>query len=249
MHADCQPILEQARQAASQGEWQQAYELYLQADAATSLAGTDLPVFARVAYTTGHLDLTITAWERLYALAMHEGNQLTSALAAVQTAMHLLFDSALMAPVRGWLRRADDLLEGSDETPVHAWRAVVRNYERTLSGDFVAAREWARQAVAIGNRLDPSAAAIGRVAEARALVLDGDVEQGLRLLDEAGVSLLAGEIIRWLAASSTARSFAASRAWPSSIWLSSGPMQWNGGTTASRSAASTVAAEFIVPRY
>ena len=49
--------------------------------------------------------------------------------------MHLLFDTALMAPVRGWLARAEQLLDGEGETPVHAWFAVVRSYERMLSGD------------------------------------------------------------------------------------------------------------------
>jgi hypothetical protein len=187
-------LLEQARLATSRGEWDRAYEVYLQADAAAQLQAEDLPVLARVAYATGHLDVTITTWERLYRVGREQDDRLTSALAAVQTAMHLLFDTALMAPVRAWLRRAEDSLEDGVETPVHAWVAVVRNYERLLSGDLASARLWAQKAVAIGDRLEPSAAAIGRVAEARALILDGEVEYGLRLLEEAGVSLMTGEI-------------------------------------------------------
>ena len=41
---------------------------------------------------------------------------------------------------------------------------------------------------------DPAACAIGRVAEARLLILDGDVPQGLALLDEAGVATVSGEL-------------------------------------------------------
>ena len=108
--------------------------------------------------------------------------------------MHLLFDTALMAPVRGWIKRAERLLEGHDETPVHAWLAVVRNYERLLSGDFESARQWARQAIEVGTKCDPAAAAIGRVAEARSLILAGDVSQGLGLLDEAAVAVVSGEL-------------------------------------------------------
>ena len=45
-----------------------------------------------------------------------------------------------------------------------------------------------------GCEHDPAAAAIGRVAEARLLILDGDVREGLALLDEAGVAAVAGDL-------------------------------------------------------
>ena len=106
--------------------------------------------------------------------------------------MHLLFDTALMAPVRGWLRRAERLLDPASETPAHAWFAVVRTFERLLSGDLDAAREWAGRAVEAGAGTDPAAAAIGRVAQARLVILDGDVERGLELLDEAGAAAMSG---------------------------------------------------------
>ncbi len=126
---------------------------------------------------------------------MRAGDHLAAAGAAVRVALHLLFDTALLvAPVRGWIRRAERLLEGHDEAPVHAWLAVVRNYERLLSGDFQSARHWARRAIEVGTRCDPAAAAVGRVAEARSLVLDGEVQQGLGLLNEAAVAAVSGEL-------------------------------------------------------
>jgi tetratricopeptide (TPR) repeat protein len=108
--------------------------------------------------------------------------------------MHLLFDTALLAPVRGWLTRAERLLEGVAETPVHAWLAAVRSYERLLSGDFDTARHWARRAVDVGTGREPAAAALGRMAEARSLILQGDVRQGLDLMNEAAVATVSGEI-------------------------------------------------------
>ena len=72
--------------------------------------------------------------------------------------------------------------------------AVVRAYERMLTGDVPGARQWARQAIEVGSTCDPAACAIGRVAEARLLILDGDVQQGLALLDEAGVATVSGEL-------------------------------------------------------
>ena len=63
-----------------------------------------------------------------------------------------------------------------------------------LSGDLPGARQWARRAIEVGSRCDPAACAIGRVAEARLLILDGEVQQGLALLDEAGVATVSGEL-------------------------------------------------------
>jgi tetratricopeptide (TPR) repeat protein len=186
--------LERAREAARRGEWQQALDLLLAADASTPLNGTDLPLLASVAYAAGRLDVTISAWERAHARSVDAGDRLSAAGAAVRVAMHLLFDTALMAPVRGWIKRAERLLEGYDETPVHAWLAVVRNYERLLSGDFESAQHWARQAIEVGTKCNPAAAAIGRVAEARSLILAGDVSPGLELLDDAAMAVVSGEL-------------------------------------------------------
>ena len=186
--------VEQAREAQGRGEWQQAHELLIEADAAAPLRGPDLALLAEVAYAAGHLDVTIATWERVYAQNMREGEALAASGAAVRVAMHLLFDTAMMAPVRGWLNRAERLLDGAGETPVHAWLAVVRNYERLLSGDFQAARQWARRAIDVGTKCEPAAAAVGRIAEARSVILAGDVSQGLSLLDEAAVATTSGEL-------------------------------------------------------
>jgi tetratricopeptide (TPR) repeat protein len=189
-----QGLVERARQAAASGEWQQAFDLLTAADADGLLAPTDLPVLGEVAYAAGHLDVAIEAWERAHAVCMQTDDQVGAAGAAVRVALHLLFDTALMAPVRGWLGRAERLLEGRGETPAHAWFAVVRSYERMLTGDLPGARQWARQAIDVGTKHDPAACAIGRVAAARLFILDGDVQQGLALLEQAGMATVSGDL-------------------------------------------------------
>ena len=187
-------LVERARDAAARNDWRQAFDLLMEADTDGLLAPTDLPVLGEVAYAAGQLDVTIEAWERAHAACVQAGDQVAAADAAVRVAMHLLFDTALMAPVRGWLARAERLLEAQGETPAHAWFAVVRTYERMLTGDLAGARPWARRAIAVGSRCDPAACAIGQVAEARLLILDGDIQQGLALLDEAGVATVSGDL-------------------------------------------------------
>ena len=186
-------LVEQGRKAASTGDWAGAFALLVRADQHTGLTIDDLGLLAEVAYAAGHLDVTIDAWERAHAKAAQAGDRLAAADAATRVALHLLMDTALMAPVRGWVRRAERLLEGYDQTPAHAWLALIRSYDRLLIGDLGSARGWAARAIA-GSSGNPAAAAIGRVAEAHALILAGDVSKGLDLVEEAAVATISGEL-------------------------------------------------------
>jgi tetratricopeptide (TPR) repeat protein len=183
-----------AREAAARGEWQEAYDALVKADADGLVGPAELPLLGEVAYAAGHLDMTIEAWERMHVLAARSGDPVAAAGAAVRVAMHLLLDTALMAPVRGWLARAERLLDGREETPAHAWLAVVRSYERMLTGDVQGARQWSERAIEVGSMREAAACAVGRVAAARLRILDGEVEEGLALLDEAGVAAVSGDL-------------------------------------------------------
>jgi tetratricopeptide (TPR) repeat protein len=187
-------VVQSGRDAAARGDWQAAFDLLMKADTGGFAGPAELPLLGEVAYAAGHLDVAIEAWERAHAACVQAGDHVAAAGAAVRVAMHLLFDTTLMAPVRGWLARAEHLLDGQDENPAHAWLAAVRAYERMLTGDLTGARPWARRAIEVGAKCDPAACAIGRVAEARLLILDGDVEQGLALLNDVGVATVSGDL-------------------------------------------------------
>src|SRR5829696_6350182 len=150
-------LVDRARSAVARGGWQEAFDLLMEADGDGLLTPAELPVLGEVAYAAGHLDVTIEAWERAHAACMKAGDQVAAAAAAARVAMHLLFDTALMAPVRGWLARAERLLVGRGETPAHAWLGVVRAYERILAGDPAAARPWVCRAIEVGSACDPAA--------------------------------------------------------------------------------------------
>lgn len=147
------------------------------------------------AYREGDFEGAITAWEQLHALHLAAGDRLGAARAATTLAIYLMMDTGLMAPVRGWAARADRLLEGAGECDTHAWLAMAKTYERLLSGDMASARRWADVAVDVGSRHGaPAPVAIGRVALARLQIFDGHVDEGLRLLDEAAVAIVSGEL-------------------------------------------------------
>lgn len=194
VEADVLPV-EQARDAASRGDYQQAYDQLMEADAATPLGFEGLALLAEVAYAIGHLEVTFEVWERAHAQGVHAGDDVAAATAAARIAMHLIMDTGLLSPVRAWVKRAELLLDGAGAAPAHAWLALARTYERLLSGDFPAARSWARRAVEVGTaQNEPTPAGMGRVAEARGLILEGDLDAGLELLDEAAAVTVSGEL-------------------------------------------------------
>src|SRR5687767_4923291 len=119
-------LADRCRDAAARGNFRQAYVLLIEADASAPLARPELGLLAEAAYATGHVDVTIESWERVHAESLRQGDAMASASAAVRVVMHFMMDTALMAPVRGWLNRAEPLLAGTGETRVHAWQAVVR---------------------------------------------------------------------------------------------------------------------------
>ena len=187
-------LLERGREAASAGDWPRAYGLLVRADEHTRLTVEDLGLLAEVAYAIGQVEVTIEAWERAHTEAVRAGDSLAAAGAATRVALHLLMDTALMAPIRGWVKRAERLLERYDETPVHAWVAVIKSYERLMIGDVRAAGHWAGRAIATGSTGNPAAVALGRVAQAHTVILAGEVRRGLDLVEEAAVATVSGEL-------------------------------------------------------
>lgn len=154
---------------------------------------------AEAAYAAGDPEGAVTAWERLYAARLAGGDPEGAAQAACRVALHLLCDTGLMSPVRGWLGRAERLLDElgdpGEPQPARALVAMVRGYERFLSGDDAAAERSAGLAVQLGDRLGVlPAVVVGRTALGRLRILAGAVEQGLALLDEVAAQLMSGEV-------------------------------------------------------
>ncbi|MEZ5244154.1 MAG: hypothetical protein R2707_03590 [Acidimicrobiales bacterium] len=183
-----------ARAAVDRGEWQLAIDL-LDAVGTQSESAAGLELLATAAYGNGDFEASVSAWERQHALLLTHGDEGGAAMAAAMVAMYLMMDTGLMAPVRGWLRRAERLLESHGEAPASAIVAMTRGYERFMCGDMKAAGENAASAIELGSRLGvPPAVVIGRVCTARVTIFEGRIEDGLELLDEIAIDLMSGEI-------------------------------------------------------
>ncbi len=183
------------RAAVAGGEWEHALALLGRLGPEHAHGAEALEMRAQAAYGNGELEACISAWEELHARSLEDGDPAGAARAAAMIAMYLMMDTGLMAPVRGWLRRAERLLaDGAAGTPAEALVPMVRSYERFMSGDMDAVREQSLLAIEQGERLGVTAAVvIGRVAAARVRILDGDVAGGWEQLDEVGTLLMAGD--------------------------------------------------------
>lgn len=184
--------LDLARDALARGEFASALELLENADASCDCAEM-LELRAQAAYGAGEFEEAVQAWEDLHQHHLEQNDPEGAATAAAMIAMYLMMDTGLMAPVRGWLRTAERLLEGFDETPAHALIAMTRTYERFMSGDMDEARNQSVLAIDLGTRHDVNpAVVIGQVAAARVRIFDGDLQGGLDQLEEVGAMLMSG---------------------------------------------------------
>ena len=185
---------QQAREALARHAWGEAYELLTEADHAGQLAPEDLEVLAQSAWWVGQQDTARDAWERAYTLHARLGDKLAAANAAAQLAFNLL-GAGLPSVLNGWVHRAERLLQGASEQPVHGLLAVVRGMTAFTGGDLDTAAVAGRRALELGTSFGiPDLQAMGLHLEGRALVAKGRVEEGMALLDEATAAAVSGEL-------------------------------------------------------
>jgi LuxR family maltose regulon positive regulatory protein len=139
--------------------------------------------------------LTFDARERAYRLYLERGEKGSAArLAAWLAADHLLFRGE-PAVANGWLQRAHSLIDGIEPGVDHGWVAIHEGHIAVaLDEDTTKARRLAASAVELGRKFGaPELEMLGLGLEGRALVSDGELDEGMRRLDEATTVALAGE--------------------------------------------------------
>ena len=186
--------LDRAREALDRQAWDESYQLFLDADREQQLGPDELPSLAQAAYLAGHPEISRQSWERIHADAVRRGDTAKATEAALQLGF-LLVDAGLVAQVRGWLRRAERLLENQPESPLHGMAAMLHAYVSMITGDIDQAIQLARRAIDVSSRYeDGNTLILARGAEARALIFKGHIDEGLALLDECAVAAASGEL-------------------------------------------------------
>lgn len=190
-----QKILVEARAAVDSNDWREAYRLLSGAHSGTSLDDPDaLELLATASFMTGRADESLDAWQAVHRSRVAAGEKVPAALSAVRAA-DLLLEGGSATLAEAWLKRAERLLEGLEETPIHAWIAATRSLAGLFAGDPARTREQGELARDIGRRAgDADVEAIGVNGIARALIMEGAVDDGLAMMDELSVAAAAGEI-------------------------------------------------------
>ncbi|MFE6649326.1 LuxR C-terminal-related transcriptional regulator [Nocardioides sp. NPDC057772] len=184
--------LESARVDFDRGDWAAAYSAWSAADHAV-LSAADLEDFAVAAELTGHHDETIAALQRAFLSSQEAADLGRSVRCAFRITMtaHVHGESAL---ARGWTSRAEGLVAGSDDGVEVGWVDFLRMFRALGTGDFAAAAGYADKVAERGRRhAEPDLIALGLCSQGRMAIYSGRVVEGLALLDEAMVRVIAGE--------------------------------------------------------
>jgi LuxR family maltose regulon positive regulatory protein len=148
-----------------------------------------LEMVATAAWWLDQMDAAMRARERLYELRRRRGDSPGAASAAIRLAWDSTIGRRDAAVARAWTARATALLAGQPPSAEHAWRDLRAATLDTAGSDVFAAIR--QLAVAVGA-FDAEMTAV--CLQGNALVAEGRIEEGLRLMDEAALAACTGEL-------------------------------------------------------
>jgi DNA-binding CsgD family transcriptional regulator len=189
-----QGALTRGREAAWRQAWSDAYTALSLADSSSPLGAQDLELLATAALLLGHVEDGLRALQRAHQRHAEGGDPRRAARCAFWLTFHLGARGDV-AQASGWFARANRLLEHEQECAEHGYLLISVAFHQLVAGDHAAGRAAAAQAAAIGARTgDADLVAFARYLQGRALVHEGEMHEGLALVDEAMVAVVAGEL-------------------------------------------------------
>lgn len=179
----------------NRGQWKRAHTRF-KAVLARDESPEALEGLAWAAWWLDDIPALFDARERAYRLYRQRGDH----RGAARTAMWLGLDYVDMrgesAVARGWLRRAHRLLENEPHSLERAWLTAFDAHHALMTEkNPVSAQKLAADAVSISETLGiTDVEMLGRALEGLALVSQGKIRHGMRLLDEATAAASGGEV-------------------------------------------------------
>jgi LuxR family maltose regulon positive regulatory protein len=150
----------------------------------------------RAAWWLDDATTCLDARERAYRLYRERGDRPGAARIATYLSSDYKVFRGERAVANGWLQRAHRLLEGLDSVPEYGW-LMLRDAELALflENDTATARRLGTEAMALGRSLGLiDLEMVGLAVQGFALVNEGELTEGMRLLDEATTAAVAGEL-------------------------------------------------------
>jgi len=178
--------LRSGREELAAGNWRAARERFERA-LAESGSPAALEGLASAAWWLADAEAIFDARERAYRAYRERGDDLAAGRVATWLAADFREFRGEIALARGWLERAHRLLDGKPEGTDHGWLALIdADFALNVDGDREACLRSAAHAATLGRRLgSPDLEAVGMALEGVAMVGAGQLEEGMRRLDEA----------------------------------------------------------------
>lgn len=188
-------LLEQGRDLYRRQAWGDVYLSLSQADALEPLAADDVVLLATAAHLTGRDSERDALWARAHQQFLEARNPPAAAKAAFTLVMALM-DRGDLAQAGGWLARANRVLEEYGlECAEQGYLLLPRAIRSLQSGDVAGGLQVFDQVAKIADRFgDIDLTTMSRLGWGRALVNLGEIDEGFSMLDEAMVSVTAGEV-------------------------------------------------------
>src|SRR5919108_3902440 len=179
--------------ALSRGSWAEARAAFEQ----ELESGQSAQALEGLSWSAWWLDDANVVFEtraRAFRLYRKQGDAASAArMATWLAADHLDFQGALSV-ASGWLQRAGRMLEPLDPGPDHGWLAFHEGYIAHVCGDTTKAEDLGVRAAQLGRQFGvPDLEMLGLALEGAPLVACARIEEGMRCLDEATATALAGE--------------------------------------------------------
>jgi DNA-binding CsgD family transcriptional regulator len=192
--------LGRARHAFAQKAWAESYRLLEAADDEAPLEPEDLERLATAAYLIGRDAESEALRARVHQTCLDRGDHEGAARSASWLAFGLLQRGAI-APASGWFARAERILDEAQlDSVVRGYLLIPSAIQRIVQGDPAAGDAAFTQAADIARRFgDRDLASLACHGRGRALIRLGNVADGVALLDEAMVAVIAGDVTPILA--------------------------------------------------
>ena len=187
--------LARGRHAFATQAWAQAYTGLAAAQARRPLGADDLGRLATAAYLSGHDRPSAEAWARAYALLLQADRPEPAVRCAFWLALGLVLRGDL-AQGGGWLARANRLVaERELDCVENGYLHVLAALGSLNGGSHQVAHDEFERVGAVADRFgDSDLAALSLLGRGQALCGLGRPREGVGLLDEAMVAVIAGEV-------------------------------------------------------
>lgn len=188
-------MLDRGRSCFERHIWGEAYAQLSAADREQPLVPEDLERLAIAAHLVGDDGACGEAWERAHHQRLEQGEVARAVRCAFWLALGLL-TTGKVAHGAGWLARAQRLLDyGQLDCVEQGYLLVPVALQKLEGGDLSGSYATCRQVIDLGERFEePDLVTLGRLGQGQTLVRMGQPDEGLGLLDEVMVGVIAEEV-------------------------------------------------------